>query len=248
MPESRRARPTTGTATTTTRARMPCSRRDSRGTLLSTNLSSGTRFSTLDLNGGKEDSSFTCLPGGVPRWVLRQYFRPPPILVFLYNVNNFLNVFSWRVIPTHVADRIIPCTRRTRRSWGTRWATGRATRWSSMWSASTTSRGSAIPAGFTQATCASSNGSVAMGTLSAGRSRSRPRRPARAMGDRAPHFEAQPEHGVHRKFRPASRRTPPTSSAEYVNRWWRGERSRSAGLQSCNTAGMAALKTCATTP
>jgi len=55
----------------------------------------------LDLNGGKEDSSFTCLPGGLPRMgPPSRILQTANDLVFLYNVNNFLNVFTWRVIPT----------------------------------------------------------------------------------------------------------------------------------------------------
>jgi hypothetical protein len=55
----------------------------------------------LDLNGGKEDTSFTCLPGGLPRMgPPSRILQTSSDLVFLYNVNAFLNVFTWRVIPT----------------------------------------------------------------------------------------------------------------------------------------------------
>ena len=55
----------------------------------------------LDLNGNKEDSSVSCLPGGLPRMgPPSRILQTPKDLVFLYNVNNFLNVYTWRVIPT----------------------------------------------------------------------------------------------------------------------------------------------------
>jgi hypothetical protein len=55
----------------------------------------------LDMNGNVEDSSFYCWPGGLPRMgPPSRILQTPGDLVFLYNVNNFLNVFDWRVIPT----------------------------------------------------------------------------------------------------------------------------------------------------
>jgi hypothetical protein len=54
----------------------------------------------LDQNGYKEDPSFTCLPGGIPRiGSPTRILQTPTDVVFLYNTNNFLNAFDWRVIP-----------------------------------------------------------------------------------------------------------------------------------------------------
>ena len=55
----------------------------------------------LDVNGYKEDSAFTCYPAGVPR------MGPPSRIVqtandvvLLYNDNNFLTAYTYRVVPT----------------------------------------------------------------------------------------------------------------------------------------------------
>jgi hypothetical protein len=54
----------------------------------------------LDQNGYKEDPSFTCLPGGIPRiGPPTRILQTATDVVFLYNTNNFLNAFDWRVIP-----------------------------------------------------------------------------------------------------------------------------------------------------
>jgi hypothetical protein len=55
----------------------------------------------LDTHGNVEDTSFTCLPAGLPRMgPPSRILQTANDLVFLYNTNNFLNVFDWRVIPT----------------------------------------------------------------------------------------------------------------------------------------------------
>jgi hypothetical protein len=55
----------------------------------------------LDTHGNTEDTSFSCLPGGLPRMgPPSRILQTTTDLVFLYNTNNFLNVFDWRVVPT----------------------------------------------------------------------------------------------------------------------------------------------------
>jgi hypothetical protein len=54
----------------------------------------------VDIHGNTEDTSFSCLPGGLPRMgPPSRILQTATDFVFLYNTNAFLNVFDWRVVP-----------------------------------------------------------------------------------------------------------------------------------------------------